>query len=81
MIRRPPRSTLDRSSAASDVYKRQHFYNADGEMMFVPQQGALVLRTELGTLEVAPGEIAVVPRGIIFCDVIVPFLGGLQVLT
>ena len=27
MIRRPPRSTLDRSSAASDVYKRQvvHF--------------------------------------------------------
>ena len=23
MIRRPPRSTLDRSSAASDVYKRQ----------------------------------------------------------
>ena len=27
MIRRPPRSTLDRSSAASDVYKRQWLYN------------------------------------------------------
>ena len=26
MIRRPPRSTLDRSSAASDVYKRQAVY-------------------------------------------------------
>ena len=26
MIRRPPRSTLDRSSAASDVYKRQSLY-------------------------------------------------------
>ena len=26
MIRRPPRSTLDRSSAASDVYKRQHHH-------------------------------------------------------
>src|SRR5678816_556970 len=26
MIRRPPRSTLDRSSAASDVYKRQGLY-------------------------------------------------------
>ena len=26
MIRRPPRSTLDRSSAASDVYKRQVIY-------------------------------------------------------
>ena len=25
MIRRPPRSTLDRSSAASDVYKRQGY--------------------------------------------------------
>ena len=28
MIRRPPRSTLDRSSAASDVYKRQLIYLA-----------------------------------------------------
>ena len=27
MIRRPPRSTLDRSSAASDVYKRQGRHN------------------------------------------------------
>ena len=26
MIRRPPRSTLDRSSAASDVYKRQTYH-------------------------------------------------------
>ena len=30
MIRRPPRSTLDRSSAASDVYKRQVFKNTLG---------------------------------------------------
>ena len=29
MIRRPPRSTLDRSSAASDVYKRQVFNQGD----------------------------------------------------
>src|SRR5678809_1351121 len=28
MIRRPPRSTLDRSSAASDVYKRQGWFLA-----------------------------------------------------
>ena len=27
MIRRPPRSTLDRSSAASDVYKRQDMHS------------------------------------------------------
>src|SRR5678810_907093 len=30
MIRRPPRSTLDRSSAASDVYKRQNQFNLNG---------------------------------------------------
>src|SRR5678809_1236242 len=29
MIRRPPRSTLDRSSAASDVYKRQNVIRAN----------------------------------------------------
>ena len=42
------------------------FYNADGELLIVPQQGRLLLHTELGMLEVAPGEIAVVPRGIKF---------------
>ena len=31
MIRRPPRSTLDRSSAASDVYKRQGHRREDRE--------------------------------------------------
>ena len=29
------------------------FYNADGEMLIVPQQGRLLLRTEMGILEVA----------------------------
>lgn len=42
------------------------FYNADGEMLFVPQQGAIRLVTELGVLEVEPQEIAVVPRGVRF---------------
>jgi homogentisate 1,2-dioxygenase len=40
--------------------------NADGEMLLVPQQGRLVLRTELGVLDVKPGEIALVPRGVTF---------------
>jgi len=42
------------------------FYDADGELLLVPQQGRLVLFTELGRLDVAPGEIAVVPRGVRF---------------
>ena len=40
--------------------------NADGEMLLVPQQGRLVLTTELGIVELAPGEIGVVPRGMPF---------------
>ncbi|WP_031335341.1 homogentisate 1,2-dioxygenase [Rhodopseudomonas sp. B29] len=44
----------------------QAFYNADGEMMFVPQQGSLRLVTEFGVITVAPAEIAVVPRGVKF---------------
>ncbi|MEC9484136.1 MAG: homogentisate 1,2-dioxygenase, partial [Halomonas sp.] len=42
------------------------FYDADGELLIVPQQGTLMLRTELGALKVVSGEIAVVPRGIKF---------------
>jgi len=42
------------------------FYNADGELLIVPQQGALSLRTEFGVLDIAPDEIAVMPRGVRF---------------
>ena len=40
--------------------------NADGELLIVPQQGALVVVTELGRLAITPGEIAVIPRGMRF---------------
>ncbi|MEO8383128.1 MAG: homogentisate 1,2-dioxygenase [Acidobacteriota bacterium] len=39
------------------------FYDADGELLLVPERGALKLATELGLIEVKPGEIAVIPRG------------------
>lgn len=42
------------------------FYDADGELLVVPQLGRLRLRTELGVLDVEPQEIAVIPRGIRF---------------
>jgi homogentisate 1,2-dioxygenase len=45
---------------------RRAMVNADGELLFVPQQGRLRLVTELGVLDVKPGEIALVPRGIAF---------------
>jgi homogentisate 1,2-dioxygenase len=42
------------------------FYDADGELLLVPQEGRLLLRTEFGLVEAAPGEIALVPRGVKF---------------
>jgi homogentisate 1,2-dioxygenase len=60
------------SGVAAHVYlcnrsmERRALVNADGEMLLVPQQGRLVIRTELGVLEVKPGEIALLPRGIAF---------------
>lgn len=44
----------------------RYFYNGDGEMMIVPQDGAMIIRTEMGILAVAPEEIVVIPRGIKF---------------
>ncbi|NKC14446.1 MAG: homogentisate 1,2-dioxygenase [Gammaproteobacteria bacterium] len=42
------------------------FFNSDGEMLLVPQQGALAMRTELGWLAVRPGDIVLLPRGLRF---------------
>jgi homogentisate 1,2-dioxygenase len=44
----------------------RYLWNADGELMFAPQQGSLLLCTELGRLTVDPGDIAVIPRGMKF---------------
>ncbi|MBI4041348.1 MAG: homogentisate 1,2-dioxygenase [Deltaproteobacteria bacterium] len=46
--------------------KKTCFYNADGDFLIVPQEGVLLLRTEFGVLEVGPGEIAVISRGMKF---------------
>ena len=43
-----------------------YFMNADGELLIVPQTGALKIATELGRLAIAPGDIAVIPRGMKF---------------
>jgi homogentisate 1,2-dioxygenase len=52
--------------AANRSMVNKCFYNADGEMLFVPQMGTCLFRTEFGVLEVKPGEICVIPRGIKF---------------
>ncbi|TKR29846.1 homogentisate 1,2-dioxygenase [Luteimonas gilva] len=52
--------------AANRSMQGRYFYDADGELLIVPQQGALRIATELGVLDVAPQEIAVIPRGVRF---------------
>ena len=51
---------------ATRSMQHEYFYNADGELLIVPQEGALRLCTEFGTIDIAPGEICVIPRGVKF---------------
>jgi len=48
---------------ANRAMTRRAFVDADGEILIVPQQGRLAITTELGRLDVSPGEIALIPRG------------------
>ena len=43
-----------------------YFYSADSEMLIVPQEGHLRFCTELGILDVAAQEIAILPRGLVY---------------
>jgi homogentisate 1,2-dioxygenase len=43
-----------------------HFFDADGELLVVPQMGSLRFVTEMGVIEAKPGEICVLPRGVVF---------------
>jgi homogentisate 1,2-dioxygenase len=45
---------------------RRAFYNADGELLIVPQEGRHRFVTELGVVEAEPQEIVVIPRGVRF---------------
>jgi len=51
---------------------RMHLYNSDGDFLIVPQQRTLAIQTEMGKMIVAPGEICVVPRGVVFTVNIAP---------
>ncbi len=52
--------------AANRSMQGRYFYDADGELLIVPQQGRLVLYTEMGVIEIEPQQIAVIPRGVRF---------------
>lgn len=52
--------------AANRPMQGRYFYDADGELLIVPQQGRLSIATEMGKLDIEPAEIAVIPRGVRF---------------
>ena len=59
------------SGATVHIYRANRsmqrvFFDADGEILIIPERGRLRLATEFGLLDVGPGEFAVVPRGIKF---------------
>lgn len=51
---------------ANESMHERYFVDADGELLIVPQQGRLTAHTECGALELGPGEICVIPRGMKF---------------
>ena len=51
---------------ASKSMERRVFVDSDGELLIIPQEGALRVATELGRIDVAPGSVALVPRGVKF---------------
>ena len=51
---------------ANRSMRERFFYDADGELLIVPQLGRLRVASELGRLDVEPQEIVVVPRGVRF---------------
>jgi homogentisate 1,2-dioxygenase len=54
-------------SMSHSTHKGRFIWNADAEMLCVPQDGGLRFTTEFGILDVHPGEIIVIPRGILYC--------------
>jgi len=66
------RDPADLEGVAVHIYRAnadmadRYFFDGDGELLIIPQRGRLDLRTELGRLELAPGEVALVPRGVRF---------------
>jgi len=51
---------------ATESMEHTYFYDADAEIMIVPQQGRLRVATECGVLLVEPMEICLIPRGLKF---------------
>jgi homogentisate 1,2-dioxygenase len=52
--------------ACNQPMRGRFFYDSDGELVIVPQQGRLAIATEFGVLEIEPQQVALIPRGVRF---------------
>ncbi|WP_436278403.1 homogentisate 1,2-dioxygenase [Ottowia thiooxydans] len=65
-------SALEHAGVAVHIYQANRsmdgmaFSNADGELLVIPQSGALRVQTEAGWFDLAPVEVLVIPRGMQF---------------
>ena len=66
------RDPADLEGVALHLYRadrsmeRRVFVDADGELLIIPQSGTLHIASEFGRLDVPPGHVAVIPRGVKF---------------
>lgn len=66
------RDPKDLEGVAVHLYKASKsmtgriFVDADGELLIIPQDGILHILTEFGRMDVAPGSVGLVPRGVRF---------------
>ena len=66
------RDPSDLEGVAVHLYRAQKsmenrvFADSDGELLIIPQEGAIEIQTELGRIEAGPGDVALVPRGMKF---------------
>lgn len=66
------REPSDLEGVAVHLYRAQKnmenrvFVDSDGELLIIPQEGAIEVQTELGRIEAGPGDVALVPRGVKF---------------
>lgn len=63
---------LGQTGMAAHVYafnadmENDYAFNADAEMLIVPERGSIRITTEMGIIELEPAEICIIPRGMIF---------------
>lgn len=55
---------------STESMQDEYFYSADSELLVIPQQGRMRFETELGIISIGVGELAILPRGLVFRTIV-----------